>query len=712
MPNFRTARTRWLIAVAAVVALTTAGRAADPTPFPLAPESRAVYDKQVVPFLKQHCYKCHDEKSAEAGFQVDALGADFLAGKTADHWREVMDKLNLGKMPPKKQPRPDAKEAFAVVEWINGELRAAEKRAKSGTGRAVMRRLNRTEYANSVRDLFGLDENFARRVEDELPMDGKVEGFDRGGASLFVDEALLTSYMDVADLVLAQGVFAPAPTVKKFDYRPATDATDHAYWVDEKTGKHQEGNLSPAAINALKNGELFRVALNDTEIEKDRTYRYVPYGKRVWEVKDGGAVEYVSGDPNYRPPFYYQVHYNHDWIRDGVTTDGWYSLKVKAGAFKGEGADALDEVRLLFEYGNGSPVALSRTMVIDAPLDKPKEYEYRVYLRRGSPELRPAFEMSWNCKGDVIQHDPDYNKAEWKPVGLADQVQRAVAAKKPAEEVAKIRAEREEAATAYRKLRETFAGPMLVYNTKYDLAKMPRLRIESMHFEGPLVDYPPKGRTELFFAGEGRDDDAYLREIFERFLPRAYRRPVTAAEVDAVTAHARTAREKYQLSFPDAVREGVKLVLCSPGFLYLQEPSGEQTGPRQLTGHEFAARLSYFLWSAPPDRELTDLAAAGKLSDPAVVTAQVKRMLADSRARGFVDNFAGQWLKVREFKNVAPDRDRFRQYDDDLQDSGRREPLEFAAEVLRSDRSVLNFLDSDFLVINGRLARHYGIPDV
>ena len=149
----------------------------------LSDEGRATYEKRVLPFLKKYCWKCHDEGSAEAGFRVDELGTDFLAGKTADHWREAIDQINLGKMP-KTETKPDPRDAFAVVEWVNLELRNAEKRAQSTGGRVPMRRLNRTEYANTVRDLFHLDENFARKIEQELPADGKVDGFDRGGAAL------------------------------------------------------------------------------------------------------------------------------------------------------------------------------------------------------------------------------------------------------------------------------------------------------------------------------------------------------------------------------------------------------------------------------------------------------------------------------------------------------------------------------------------------
>jgi len=137
------------------------------------------FTKVVQPFVENHCMDCHDADSARAGFRIDTLGTDFTAGNTADQWKEVMDNINSGKMPPKKKARPDAKEAFAAASWVAAKLRETELAAQGAGGRVPLRRMNRVEYANTVRDLFTLDANYARRIEKELPADGKVGGFDR-----------------------------------------------------------------------------------------------------------------------------------------------------------------------------------------------------------------------------------------------------------------------------------------------------------------------------------------------------------------------------------------------------------------------------------------------------------------------------------------------------------------------------------------------------
>jgi hypothetical protein len=210
----------------------------------LSPESQATYDKRVKPFVKQHCLQCHDAKTAEAGFVLEGLGIDFLAGKTANHWREAVDKINLGKMPPKEESRPDPKEAFAVTEWVNQELRNAEKRAQSAGGRVPMRRLNRTEYANTVRDLFQLEENFARKIELELPSDGKVDGFDRGGAALFVDKSQLQAYLDVARMGHRRG---PAGRAAQIEHLSASGRQGHQHAPEGPPNDHDEGNPRPGA---------------------------------------------------------------------------------------------------------------------------------------------------------------------------------------------------------------------------------------------------------------------------------------------------------------------------------------------------------------------------------------------------------------------------------------------------------------------------------
>jgi mono/diheme cytochrome c family protein len=694
----------------------------------MAPLARAAeVPKSTRAFIESHCNDCHDADTARAGFRTDLLSADFNAGNNADLWKEVMDNLNSGKMPPKKRARPDPKEAFAVASWVAQKLDETTKAAQGAGGQVPMRRMNRVEYANTVRDLFSLEEGFARRIEKELPADGKVGGFDRGAASLFMDEGQLDRYMVVADMVLAEGVFNEKPEARKLTWDPSAVKYVHGIGVayKDESGKIMDDNPTPGFVAALEE-PLSTIYVDDFNDRKSKERRYVPHGPFPWTLKNGG-IEYLSGGNNYRKPGNLRSgFYAWDWGRKGVTRDGWYRFRIKAGAFAGRGKETQKDVRLTAEYCYGSPFEVVKTVVIDAPLDAPKDYEFVMYLQAGPPGINRSFNIGWdNGDQDVIKLNPAFHDVQYKPNGIGNDIIRAKSEKKPAEEIAALQKKLEEAFAAALENRRTFEGPYYIWDPKLDIADRPRIWLGQAEWEGPLVDWPPKGRKALFFAGEEREDDAYLREIFAKFLPLAYRRKATAEELDRVVNWTLKTKAEGGLSFANAVREGVKNVLCSPKFLYLgsEETFPSETpskaakkpasGPQPVDGWQFASRLSYLLWSSAPDEELYRLASQNKLRDPAVLRAQVKRLIADPRAWEFVRNFAGQWLSVRNFDNGnPPDRRFYRDYDDALRDSSKQEPLEFCNEVLKKDLPITNFLESDFLVINERMAKHYGIEGV
>ncbi len=255
-------------------------------------------------------------------------------------------------------------------------------------------------------------------------------------------------------------------------------------------------------------------------------------------------------------------------------------------------------------------------------------------------------------------------------------------------------------------------GQANIFNPDIDVEKLPRLLISSIEVEGPIEkEWPPASHKALLFDGDKRDDAEYVREIFTRFLPRAYRRPVTKNEIAAIVTVVQDARSTGKLSFPEAMRVGLKRVLSAPGFWFIEEPAGAEPKARPLTDHERATRLSYFLWSTMPDDELLVLAAAGKLRDPAELAAQVKRMLASPKAEQLVRNFAGQWLSVRDYFGVQPAAE-YKNYDKVLEQAMKDEPYVFFAEVLGKNLPITSFLNSDFLMVNERLAKHYGIDGV
>jgi hypothetical protein len=238
----------------------------------------------------------------------------------------------------------------------------------------------------------------------------------------------------------------------------------------------------------------------------------------------------------------------------------------------------------------------------------------------------------------------------------------------------------------------------------------PGIVIGDISVEGPLEPWPPLSRQALLgdldLTTAGASD---AKVILAKLLPRAYRRRVTEEEVARHLAHVKTALDEGR-SFEEALRLGLKSVLCSAGFLFLEEPADAESG--RISDEALASRLSYFLWSSQPDERLRKLAATGKLSQPAVLKSEVERLLADPKAAAFTENFTGQWLDLREISFTEPDRTLYPEFDELLKVSMVKETHRFFEEILDNDRSLLEFVDSDWLILNERLATHYEIEGV
>ena len=231
----------------------------------------------------------------------------------------------------------------------------------------------------------------------------------------------------------------------------------------------------------------------------------------------------------------------------------------------------------------------------------------------------------------------------------------------------------------------------------------------------PAVETPSRAR--IFACRPETGDAAGAREcasdILSTLARRAYRRPVTGRDLDVLLAF-----------YDDGLRDGgfeggielaLRRLLAGPEFLFrvVRDPAAAAPGTNyRLTDLELASRLSFFLWSSIPDDELLDMAVSGRLHEPAVLEGQVRRMLADERASALVENFAGQWLYLRNVPALTPDENRFPDFGEALRRSMRRETELFVESVLREDRSVLDLLTADYTFVNERLARHYDIPNV
>jgi hypothetical protein len=230
-------------------------------------------------------------------------------------------------------------------------------------------------------------------------------------------------------------------------------------------------------------------------------------------------------------------------------------------------------------------------------------------------------------------------------------------------------------------------------------------------------DTPSRQRIFVCTPSSAKDEDPCANKILTAITHRAYRRPVSDADIQPLLAIYHSGRKDG--SFDTGIEMALRAVLVSPDFLFRIErdsaaaqPGSGQPGVHRVSDIELASRLSFFLWSSIPDDELLGLAEKNKLSDPAVLSAQVDRLLADKRSQAFVDNFAGQWLYLRNLAQVKPDQDVFPEFDPTLREAFDQETLLFFRDILRENRPVTDLLSANFTYLNQRLAEHYGIPGV
>src|SRR3984957_12010541 len=227
-------------------------------------------------------------------------------------------------------------------------------------------------------------------------------------------------------------------------------------------------------------------------------------------------------------------------------------------------------------------------------------------------------------------------------------------------------------------------------------------------------DTPSRHKIFVCRPASASEEVGCAKKILTGLARGAYRRPITPADTETLLTFYQSGRNQGG-SFDAGIERALRLILSSPEFVFRfeRDPSTVAAGATyRIKDLELASRLSFFLWSSLPDDELLDLAAAGKLSSPAILDQQIRRMLADSRSQALSTNFAAQWLYLRNLKNFAPDPNEFPDFDDNLRQALLTETEMFFGSVVNEDRNVLDLLTADYTFVNETLARHYGIPDV
>jgi len=562
-----------LLAFGAMTAYLVSPLGADPAkPQPTSTEPS--FSRDIQPLLVKHCYSCHAGAKPKGGLALDKHKDESFIIKHKDVWDLVVQNIRGGTMPPEGKPKLTAAEIELLAGWIEKKIASVDCRGLRNPGRVTIRRLNRAEYNNTIRDLVGVQFQPA----DDFPADDVGYGFDNIGDVLSLPPIMLEKYLAAAERIMATA-FAPTPG-------PAATGVQHF------EGKSLETTLSDADRNGAKslhsNGEVFANA--------------------------------------------------------NFPKAGEYILRVRAF-----GQQAGNEpCKMALRY-RGKDVA-----VLDVPnsQDRPRRFETRFQAEGGRHRVAAAFLNDYYKPDDPDPKQRDRN-----------------------------------------------------------------LIIQFLEVEGPLGEPVPNlneigKRLVVVQPGNGVSKREAAQQVITRFATRAYRRPVQPAEVQRLLALYDMAEQSGE-PFEKGIQLALTAVLVSPHFLFkveLDRPAQRPDGSYLISEFELATRLSYFLWSSMPDDELFGLAEQGRLRKE--LEAQVKRMLLDPKSSALVENFAGQWLQLRSLKTIQPDPDLFPEFDEALRSAMIRETELFFQEIVKEDRSVLEFLDADYTFVNERLARHYGLRGV
>jgi len=587
-----------------------------------------------------------------AGLDLAAFTSGAAAEEKPEVWAKVRDKLTVGLMPPPGQPVPSKSEVSPVTAWIDGLLSSANSGKAFDPGRVTARRLNRVEYDNTIRDLLGV----SGHPSNVFPVDDSGYGFDNNGDVLSVSLLLMEKYMAAAKSVSQRAVY---------------------------------GEQYPA-----KPGRLIRL-LNRRSPDAD-------------DVLEGGNAGIWL-------PYSLRGAMYGNWT---FPVDAEYEFRLRIANFRGANPDVADQTPVAGRGGNvaagrGGGGAAGRAGagngrggnggrgVRAAPT--PEELKARDEAARIAA---PPRKLILTVDGvpiitDVVEGTGSYGYSNGEITARA-----------------KVKAGEHFLRASFPELAD-LADPQSNINPD----KRRGLFVDYLEIVGPYNTSPghPESYKKIFVCVQ--HDAVCARRIISNFLERAWRRPVTQQEIASKLGLVAMVQKDGQ-PFEEGIRLALQAILSSPDFLFRIERDAKpatavpaavatQSAPHDVTDYELASRLSYYLWATMPDEELYKTAKSGTLHQPKVLQAQVRRMLADPKAQlNLVENWAAQWLQLRNLGRTKPDPKRFTNVDDELLDAMRKETSLFVGEIIQKDRSILDFIDAPFTYVNGPLARHYGITGI
>ena len=605
--------------------------------------------------LDRYCVGCHSQRAKAAGQDsARKLTLDDLdparVSEHPDKWEHVVRKLRAGMMPPAGSRRPDKVAYDGFITWLEDEL---DRTAVVYAPPPGLHRLNRTEYANAIRDVLDL----AIDPGTYLPSDDSTHGFDNIAGALGISSTLIEAYVNAAGKISRLAIGEPT-TPRLVVYRTPED-TSQDYHVEGLPFGTRGGILQKHVFPS--DGEY---TITVTPIFGDNMsptgFGSVPCEK-LEILLDGERLAVV------------------DW-------QGSRRLGAPQANCGGESAPA--------QRGRGAAAGGRGAAGRGAPPTGGQQGPEAFFGGRGGTPMRarfkttagahwvgatfpatnfaPVLDLDQHFMRDTVQTGPTPGFTFFPHVGT-------------------LRIE----------------GP---FNAASATESPSRARIFVCRPGAPAAPSTGSGSSR---ASSRDDETACARTITTNLATRAFRRPAAAADVQALMEFYQAGRKEGD--FEHGVEMVLTRILADPRFIYRieSEPaSAKANQPYRISDLDLASRLSFFLWSSVPDEELIAVASQGKLKDPAVLERQVRRMLKDARAEALTANFAGQWLNLRGLQSTSPLPLLYPDFDDPLRQAMRREVELLFDSLIRDDRSVTDLLTADYTFVNERLAKHYGIPNI
>ncbi len=644
----------------------------------------AQFNQQLRPFLAQNCFVCHGAERQKGDLNLTKFDKFSSLSENREAWKLILQRVEAGEMPPTELPakdippgglpKPTPEERQAAVQWIRGEFARHDDAIQPLAGRVTARRLNRVEYNNTIQDLLGIK----LWPADDFPQDDASHGFDNIADSLTLSPLLMEKYMTAAERAARTAVFGPEllpPATAKLEQleRDVLNRTEVPKEYDV-TGLNTDRALHAMHRFPVDGEYLFRVVA--------RGFR--PLGSNPLELGlwlDGKLVTELKVDPK----------------EDGPSLlGGRQDLFGKPQEFR------------MFVTAGDHWVAASVLRMFEG---LPPIYNGPNPSNRNPPPPPPPEAPAPVVAEAQAPATPDNAPAQPAPPSPRD------AATPPAVAPQLAAADAPPAPPAGAGGRRGGRGGRGGGGRGNGLAPIDtQIGIDYVDIVGPYqqAQGPSAESVAKLFPRENFDRNApgAAAEVLAPFLHRAFRRPVTPAEVAKYVGLYDMVRKSGD-SFEEGMAVAIQAALVSPDFLYRIErdpPAQEVEAP--ISDHELASRLSYFLWSSMPDAELLAAADRGTLHQPDVLEKQVRRMLQSPKSVALAKNFAGQWLQTRKLESVTPDFVMFPDFDAYLRMSMLQETEMFFDNIVREDRSITEFLDANYSFLNERLAGFYGVPGV